>query len=132
VSQENVEIVRGMARAINDGDFDYLIRNSTEDFVLRPGRSAIEGSFVGHEGLRKWFADNAQNFEVFRLHADEVREVGDDQVLQVGTVHIRGRGGGVEMDIPFAAITTFREGRASRWEDFRERHTAVEAVGLEE
>ena len=131
MSQENVELVRGLSRAINDGDVEYLIGHTTEDVVIRPARSAIERSFVGHAGIRKWFADNQQSWDVFHLHADDVREVGDGQVLQVGTVHVRGRGGGIEMDIPFAGITTFRDGRASRWEDFRDRRLALKAVGLE-
>ena len=121
MSQEKVELVRGITRAISHGDADYIIRHSTEDLVIVPARSAVEGAFVGHEGVRKFFADNRQNFEVFELHQDDVREIGDDHVLSVGTVHVRGRRGGVEMEIPFASITTFRDGKASRWEDFRER-----------
>ena len=132
MSLENVEVVRGITRAVNDGDVDYLIRHTTDDVVIVVARSAIEGPFVGHEGARRFFADNRQNFEVFQLHADDVREIGDDHVLSVGTVHVRGRGGGVEMEIPFAGITTARDGRSSRWEAFRERHLALKAVGLEE
>ena len=132
MSQESVEIVRGITRAINHGDVDYIIRHTTEDVVIVAARSAVEGPFVGYQGVRKFFADNRQNFEVFQLHADDVREIGEDHVLSVGTVHVRGRGGGVETDVPFAGITTFRGGRASRWEDFRERRLALKAVGLEE
>jgi ketosteroid isomerase-like protein len=130
MSPENVEIVRGITRAINEGDVDRVIRNTTEDAVLIVARSAVEGPFVGHEGVRRFFADNSQNFEVFELREDEVRDVGDDCVLSVGTAHVRGRRGGVETDIPFAGITTVRNGRVSRWEDFRERRLALEAVGL--
>jgi ketosteroid isomerase-like protein len=132
VSQENVEIVRGIARAINGGDVDYIIRHTSEDIVLLMARSAVEGPYLGHDGMRKWLADNRQNFEIYEVHEDEVRAVGDGRVLSVGTIHVRGRGGGVETDLPFAGITTFRDGRVSRWEDFRERHLALKAVGLEE
>jgi ketosteroid isomerase-like protein len=130
MSQENMDVVRGIARAINHGDVDYVIRHTTEDVVIVAARSAVVGPFVGHEGVRKFFADNRQNFKVFELHEDEVREIGDDHVLSVGTVHVRGRGGGVETEVPFAGITTFRKGRASRWEDFRERQVALTAVRL--
>jgi ketosteroid isomerase-like protein len=132
MSQENVEIVRGIARAVNDGDVDYVIGHTTEDVVIVAARSAVVGPFVGHDGVRKFFADNQQNFEVFQIHSDEVRVIGDDQILSIGTVHVRGRGGGVETEIPFAGVTTFRDGRASWWEDFRERPLALKAVGLEE
>jgi ketosteroid isomerase-like protein len=132
VSRANVEIVRGIAHAVSHGDVEYVIRHTTEDAVLMVARSAVEGPFLGHDGVREFFADNRQNFEVFEIREDEVREIGDDRVLSHGTVHVRGRGGGVEMDIPFAGITTFRDGRVSGWEDFRERHLALQAVGLEE
>jgi hypothetical protein len=132
VSQENVEIVRGIARAVNDGDVDYIIRHTAEDIVLLMARSAVEGPYLGHDGMRKWLADNRQNFEIYEVHEEEVRAIGDDRVLSVGTIHVRGRGGGVETDLPFAGITTFCERRVSRWEDFRERHLALKAVGLEE
>lgn len=132
MSEQNVEVVRGIARAVNRGDADYIIRHSTEDVVIIAARSAVEGAFVGHEGVRKFFADNAENFEVFQLHEEDVREVGDDRVLSTGIVHVRGRGGGVETDIPYAGITTFRDDKASRWEDFRERRLALKAIGLEQ
>jgi ketosteroid isomerase-like protein len=130
--QENVEIVRAIARAISDGDVDYVIRHTTEDIVMFVARSSVEGPFVGHEGLREWFTDNRENFDVYRLDHDDVREIGEDQVLAVGTVHVRGRGGGVETDVPFAGVTTFRDGKASRFEDFRERRLALKALGLED
>jgi hypothetical protein len=41
-------------------------------------------------------------------------------------------GSGVETDFPVAGIATYREGKLVRWEDFRERHLALEAAGLRE
>ena len=65
MSQENVEVVRGITSAINHGDVDDVIRHTTADVVIIVARSAVEGAFVGHEGVRKFFADYRQNFEVF-------------------------------------------------------------------
>jgi hypothetical protein len=36
------------------------------------------------------------------------------------------------MDVPVAGIATYRDGKLSRWEDFRERLAALEAAGLAE
>jgi ketosteroid isomerase-like protein len=120
-----------MAEAVSRRDVAWVIAHTTEDVVLLPGRSAVEGSFVGHEGVRRFFADNAESFELFELRADDVRAVPGDRVLVSGTVHVRSRGG-VEIAFPYAVVTTFRDGKASRWEDFRVRHRALKAVGLEE
>ena len=92
------------------GDVEYLVRHSTEDVVVIAARSAVEGAFVGHEGLLKFLADNAANFEVFQVRYDDVRDLGDDRVLAIGTIHIRSRGAGVETDIPAAGIAMIRKG----------------------
>ena len=130
MSHANVELFHRVNAAINRGDVEYVVRNSTEDVVIIAARSAVEGPFVGHEGLRKFFADNAANFELFQPHYSDVRDLGNDRVLAIGTIHIRGRGGGVETDIPVAGIATSRDGKLSRWQDFRERRLALNAVGL--
>jgi ketosteroid isomerase-like protein len=120
-----------MTEAVTRREIAWLIDHTTEDFVMLPGRSAVEGPFVGHEGVHRFFADNAENFESFELRVDGVEAVGIDRVLVSGTVHVRSRGG-VEIDFPYAVLATFRDGRASRWEDFRDRRLALEAVALEE
>jgi ketosteroid isomerase-like protein len=130
MSEENVELMRRGTAAMNRGDVGYWVRNSTHDVVIVAARSAVEGSFVGHEGVRQFFADNATNFEVFQVRLDDVRDLGEDRVLAIGTIHIRGRGAGVETDVPMAGIATYREGKLRRWEDFRERRAALKAVGL--
>ena len=91
----------------------------------------MEGAYHGHAGLRGFLADNQANFEVFRFDLSDVRDLGD-RVLAIGTIHIRGRGGGVETDIPVAGVATYRDGKLTRWEDFRERDRALEAAGLSE
>jgi ketosteroid isomerase-like protein len=131
MSQENVEAFRQVQDAINRADVDAALRLVAEDVVIKAARSGVEGDYRGHDGVRKWFADNADNFAVFRLSYDDVRDLGD-RVLAIGTIHIRGKGSGIETDIPTAGVARFRDGRATSWEDFRERRLALEAVGLRE
>jgi ketosteroid isomerase-like protein len=129
VSRENVEVLEQVVEALGRGDVDELLSLAAKDVVWIAARSAVEGVYDGHDGLRKFCADNAESFEVFRPEMDEVQDLGD-RVLAVGTIHIRGRGSGVETDIPVAGIATFEQGKLTRWEDFRDRHLALEAVGL--
>ena len=131
MSRENVEVVEQVVEALGRGDVDELLSLAAKDVVWIAARSAVEGAYDGHDGLRKFCADNAESFELFRPEIGEVQDLGD-RVLAVGTIHIRGRGGGVETDIPVAGIATFEQGKLTRWEDFRDRHLALEAVGLRE
>jgi ketosteroid isomerase-like protein len=132
MSQENVEAFLEINHALRRGDVEAVLRWVDEEGVLLAARSAVEGAYHGHDGVRRFMADNAENFEKFEPHYPDVRDLGD-RVLAIGTIHVRGRGSGVETDISAAGIATFNaEGRVVRWEDFRERHLALEAVGLSE
>ena len=131
MSRENVETFQRGNEAANRGDIERMLRDVAEEVVFLPARSAVEGAYHGHDGLRKFWADNAENFEVFRVDFRDVRDLGD-RVLAIGTIRIRGRGGGVETDIPTAGVATFQDGKMTRWEDFRERRLALDSVGLRE
>ena len=131
MSRENVEVFRQAAQAISRGDVEAAIALVADDAVITAARSAVQGDYHGHDGVRQFFADNAENFELFQLKLVEVRDLGD-QVLASGTIRLRGRGGGVETEVPMAGVAVIRSGKLSRWEDFRDRRRALEAVGLRE
>ena len=130
MSQENVDVLEACIDAFGRGDLDALLRHVDENVVWIAARSAVEGTYHGHEGLRKFFADTAESFAVFELDVREIRDLGE-RILVLGTIRVRGRGGSVETIIPMAGVCTFtRSGKLARWEDFRDRQLALEAVGL--
>jgi ketosteroid isomerase-like protein len=129
MSQENVERFWKGIDAMRRGDIEALLDEVSEDVVWIAARSAVEGAYHGHDGLRRFLADNAENFEVFEPDFTEVRDLGD-RVLAFGSFHIRARGSGVDTNFLVAGIATYRDGKLVRWEDFRERHLALEAAGL--
>jgi ketosteroid isomerase-like protein len=56
--------------------------------------------------------------------------VGDGKVLAFGTIRIRGRGSGVETEVPSAVLVTVRDGRVTYFKDYGDRLAALEAAGL--
>ncbi len=131
MSQENVDRFLEGADAMRRGDVEAVLDWVSEDVVWIAARSAVEGVYEGHEGLRQFLADTAQTFDLFEPHFEEVRDLGD-RVLGVGRFRIGARGSGIETDILVAGIATYRAGKLVRWEDFRERRLALEAAGLSE
>lgn len=131
MSHENVETLRRAMEAGNRGDHEAALRDVAEDIVFLPARSAFEGGYHGHEGMRRFWADNDESFELFEVHFTDMRDLGD-RVLAIGTVHVRGRAGGVDTEIPAAGVVTFADGKISRWEDHRDARSALQAVGLAE
>lgn len=98
------------------------------DLEWIPLRAATEGAYHGHQGYLQFLADTDESFEIFEPHF-ELRDAGD-LVLAWGTIHLRGRGSGVEIDVPFGGIFDLRAGRIIRWQDFGSKEDAFEAAGL--
>jgi ketosteroid isomerase-like protein len=129
MSQENLDAFREGGEALARGDADAALSVVAEDVVWLAARSAVEGPYIGHAGIRRFMADTRESFEIFEPRFTDVHDLGD-RVLAIGTIRVRAREGGVETEIPAAGIATFRDGKITRWEDFRERERALEAAGV--
>ena len=131
MSGENVETFLTGVQAINRGDIDGLLGTFDDGVVFLPLRSSLQGGYSGHDGVRKYLADTAEMFEAFFLEYGEVRDLGDE-VLAIGTQHMRGHGSGQEIDLPQAVVASFRDGKITRVEAFANGREALNAVGLED
>jgi ketosteroid isomerase-like protein len=129
MSQQYVEIMRRQTEAVNRGDVDAVLLNVDPEIEFIPRRAAVQGAYHGHKGIRDFFADTFQNFDLFEVSNEEIQDLGD-RVVSIGRVRIRGKGSGVEVTVPTAIVLTFRDGKIVRFEDFGERSRALEAVGL--
>jgi SnoaL-like domain len=131
MSQENVDVFLKGADAMCRRDEGAIPETVHPEMVFEPRRAETEGAFVGHEGMRRFLADTAETFEVFQLQFADVRDLGD-RVLAIGSLHVRGRGSGVETDIPIAIVAEYRDGLLWRYKDYGEARSALEAAGLRE
>lgn len=120
---------RGL-KAYNDGDLDGVLDGCDEEIEFLPLRSAIEGPYHGHAGMRKWWADTAATWDTFQVEAEEIRDLGDGRIVVSGVIHARSKGGSVPLEIPMSFLTEMRDARAVRQEWFFDRDGAFEKVGL--
>lgn len=111
------------------GDAEALVAASHPDLEAETLRSAIQGAWRGHDGARAFVHDTAETFDVFEPRYDEVSELPDGRLLAIGTIHVRTSGGGVEMDVPTAAVIEFRDGLMYRYKDYSDAGAARAAVG---
>ena len=130
MSEENLALARAFADAYNRGDVEWILAHVAEDIEFIPLRAATEGSFRGREGIRKFLRDTAETFDVHRLEISEWKAI-EDRIVTVGTIRIRGKGSGIETEIPTAAVSIVRDGFISRYEDHGDRRRAFEAAGLD-
>jgi uncharacterized protein len=131
MSQENLVAFRRNNEAVSRGDIEAALATLDPDIEFIPRRAAVQGVYRGYEGMRQFFAENAENFDLYQVSYQEVRDFGD-RLIAFGTVRARGKASGVEVTTPTSLVATFRDGKMLRAEDFAERSEALKAVGLAE
>ncbi len=132
MSTPNVKAVQEVTAAMNRGDIEAVLESMDPDVSFAPLRAQIQGVYKGHDSVREWWTDTEQSFAEFRLELEDIRDLGDERVLSIGTLRVRGQGSGVEADVPSAWVIVFRNGRIVSATDYGDRQTALEAGGLAE
>jgi ketosteroid isomerase-like protein len=117
--------------AINRLDVEAALALTHPDGVFEPLRSQTEGAFLGEEGMRRFLADTADAFELFKATYTDLRDLGGERLIAIGSIRIRGRESGVEQDVVSAAIVEFRDGRMWSYRDYGNRRLALETAGLD-
>jgi ketosteroid isomerase-like protein len=91
-----------------------------------------EEPYRGHEEALRGVEDWLEAGEEWRVQIEELTEAGEDQVLAVLRVSIRGRGSQVSVDQRIFTVVRVGEEKISRIADYTERRDALEAAGLSE
>jgi ketosteroid isomerase-like protein len=126
MSQENVEIVRRIWRA---PDLESVFGFYDPAIVWESHFGPISGAYHGHEGVRRFFREWTEPLDAFRARAETFVDAGDRVV--VGTrVWARGKGSGVEGEMPQGMVYTLRDGLVARVDLYETEGMALEAVGL--
>jgi len=129
-SPEHIELFLRGTDAMNRLDANTLLGMVDERTVFEPLRAQTEGAFVGPEGMRRFLADTAETFDLFKATYPDIRDLGDGRLLAIGTLRVRGRTSRVESDVALAVVAEFREGMLLRFKDFGDARLALEAAGL--
>jgi uncharacterized protein len=130
MSQGNVEIVRGIYEAWAKGDFRARLDHLDPHVVLviRPDFPEF-GVFVGPEGVRELMHRFLEQWELLTIEAKHLEAVGDTVLARV-VQHGKGSVSGIEGDIPYFQLFTFRGGKIVRMESIMSEGEALEAAGL--
>ena len=129
-SPEHIELFLRGNDAINRLDVEAILALVDENTIFEPLRSQTEGAFIGVEGMRRFLADTAEAFDLFKATYPDNRDIGDGRLLAIGTIRIRGRESRVESDVVTAAVVEFRDGRVATYRDYGDPRLALEAAGL--
>ncbi|HEX2128920.1 MAG TPA: nuclear transport factor 2 family protein [Solirubrobacterales bacterium] len=132
MSEENVEVVRRAVEEFNELGWagfgtselitdDFEFHEPPEQPAPRVARGRDEVQRLGQEFDSAWEQHESEPLEI--------RSVDADRVLLLTIERFRGRDG-IELETPFAAVFTLREGKIARWHAYWNKQTALEAAGL--
>ena len=132
MSQENVEMLRGLYRqwAIGDlvGDFDPEVEYSR----IGAQTPAMEGQWRGIDELVAAMRQYIQAFSDLRIEAERIIDLGGDRVLVLSRQTARGKQSGVPIEHETGDLFTLRNGKIVRLYSYWDRADALKAAGLSE
>jgi ketosteroid isomerase-like protein len=130
MSQENVEIIRRLLEAFNEGGAEKALSFFDAGAVFeeppeQPGSTVAQG----RDEASRAFVKFDETWEEHRSEPEDFRVIDDDRVLVFTVEHFRGRDG-LEITQPGGHIFTLRDGKVVRLQAFWERENAVKAAGI--
>src|SRR5215204_4370875 len=115
MSQENVETLLEIVAAYNRGDVPTVLRLMDPEIRFECQLAAVQGIYIGHNGVNDFVADLMEHYEVVELHCPDVRDLGD-RVLALGTARSGGRGSGIDFEAALTSLGTVRNGRMTDYQ----------------
>ena len=131
MSQENVELVRRLAKAIDSWNIDAVVSLVHPDFeaYVPPEFSAEPDTYRGRDGIRRYFDSFEVAMDEIRYHPVEIWDAGDSVVVAV-RLTARGRQTSIPVEQRFAHLWRFRDGMAIGVRTYASASEALEAAGL--
>jgi ketosteroid isomerase-like protein len=132
MSQENVETVRLAYEAFSRAGLDALLEHFHPDaeYDITAAIGPYAGMYYGRAAIRAFLADYFESWEYVRMEPEEFIEVGEDHVVVLLRLHMRGKGSGVEVEARTTNVWTVRDGKAVRMAVHNDKAAALRAVGV--
>ena len=124
----NAAAVTGAIDAYNAGDIDGLLTMAHPDieWEVAPEHPAA-ATHRGFDAVRKYHQDWRNTVRDLTIDLRSVAE-SDDDVVTVCRLHGKGGESGADVEVEIAFLTTFRDGKAVRVEEFLDPAEALRAM----
>ena len=133
MSQENVEVVRGIYDAFQSGDVGSALSAIDPEVVWDLSNHSWPGDdqYFGHEGIVEVLSEWIGAFEDYTVKPERFLDAGD-KVVVIQRETARHKGTETVIDRRQASVYTMQGGRAVRIDHYLDIPKALEAVGVSE
>jgi ketosteroid isomerase-like protein len=129
MSQENVEIVRGLVQAVVSGDVEKALEGLDPEIVVRVHDLPDVPEYHGLEGVAQWRADWENAWESWHWEPQDFVPKDDLVVAALLTV-ATGHTSGVAVRRLTGAVFKLRDGKTIELDYYASNREALEAAGL--
>lgn len=130
MSQENVDLLRSGNDAFRRGDWAAWGANFDPDILVRTDPIWPEQRIYGREAVLEWGSGTRESLGP-DVRIDEIEDLGDRVLARLRWI-TRGQQSGLEGELRWSELVTFREGRVVFIEMFLDHERALKAAGLED
>lgn len=128
-TERDEAVVTAWFDAFNLRDLDGMLDRFAEEIEFRPLRfPGVEPSYVGHAGIREWFAAVTEGGHVHRIEAESFSRTEDGRLLVAGKVSLASVGG----IAPFSGLYEFEDGRIRKAIHYFTPVAVLDRLGLVE
>jgi ketosteroid isomerase-like protein len=132
VSQENVEIVRGIHAGWRRGNMNAGVELFDPEIVFESFVPDASERVVanGPAEVEAFMREFLRQFRDYRIFGDEFREIGSTKVFVSGRQTAIGHKSGATVEDALFSVWAFRDGKVIHLTFDRDRQRALEAAGL--
>jgi ketosteroid isomerase-like protein len=129
VSRRNLEIVASMYDAFARADFESSLACLDPEIEFsQPAEEPGAGTFHGHEGVVRAFAEWTGAWDDYRVDVEELIDLGD-QILAKTRHFGRGKSSGAEVELEMFQLWMFRDAKIVRATMYYDEGEALRAAG---
>ncbi len=128
VMDERIELLRHAYQTFNDGDVDFSLFHPQLRITQTSSLIGTEGTFHGHDGLRRSTRELNEGFEEIRFEPEDYDDLPDGRMLVCCRMVGRGTKSGIELDAEVWHIWTFRDGLLAVMEVYSSKRSALAAA----
>lgn len=128
----NIEVVLRLFDAINRGDVDGAIAETSDDVVVDFSRShsPYRGVYEGRDAVRRFWSDWLGTWERLSWEAEDITDAAPNHVVLANHITGSGSGSGIEVDARGGHVWELADGKVRRMSLFQTVSEARRAVGL--